>query len=152
MPLRHRVSGVGGLFILYVALRSLSSRLDRFRTATYSENMTARKNPHAVALGRIGGYARASKLTPAQRKQSAQQAIQTRWARARECPLGKTALRQLRQKKGYTQTQLAQRAGLSLAQIHRLEVGKAQPGWFTVIRLAKALEVKEETLLAGGTE
>lgn len=41
------------------------------------------KNPHAVALGRLGGLkggkARASKLTPEQRKEIAKKAAQTRW-------------------------------------------------------------------------
>lgn len=43
------------------------------------------KNPHAVALGRLGGLkggrARASKLTPEQRKQIARKAAQARWVR-----------------------------------------------------------------------
>ena len=41
------------------------------------------KNPHAVALGRLGGLkggkARASKLTPEQRKQIARKAAKARW-------------------------------------------------------------------------
>jgi hypothetical protein len=41
------------------------------------------KNPHAVALGRLGGpkggKARASKLTPEQRKGVAQKAARARW-------------------------------------------------------------------------
>ncbi len=41
------------------------------------------KNPAAVALGRLGGLkggkARASKLTPEQRKESARKAAQARW-------------------------------------------------------------------------
>jgi hypothetical protein len=41
------------------------------------------KNPHAVALGRLGGLkggkARASKLTPEQRKGIAQKAARARW-------------------------------------------------------------------------
>jgi hypothetical protein len=43
------------------------------------------KNPHAVALGRLGGLkggkARFEKLTPEQRKEIAQRAAQTRWAK-----------------------------------------------------------------------
>lgn len=42
------------------------------------------KNPHAVALGRLGGLkggkARFEKLTPEQRKEIAQKAAQARWA------------------------------------------------------------------------
>jgi hypothetical protein len=43
------------------------------------------KNPAAVALGRLGGLkggkARASKLTPEQRKEIARKAANTRWQR-----------------------------------------------------------------------
>jgi hypothetical protein len=43
------------------------------------------KNPHAVALGRLGGLrggkARASRLTPEQRREIAKKAAQTRWHR-----------------------------------------------------------------------
>ena len=44
------------------------------------------KNPHAVALGRLGGLkggkARASKLTPEQRKEIARRAAQSRWRKS----------------------------------------------------------------------
>jgi hypothetical protein len=47
-----------------------------------------KKNPAAVALGRKGGRkggpARAAKLTPKQRSESARKAVQARWARAKE--------------------------------------------------------------------
>jgi len=47
-----------------------------------------KKNPAAVALGRLGGLkggkARAAKLTPAQRKESALKAAQARWHRKAE--------------------------------------------------------------------
>ena len=43
------------------------------------------KNPHAVALGRLGGLkggkARASKLTPEQRSEIAKRAAQKRWGK-----------------------------------------------------------------------
>ena len=43
------------------------------------------KNPHAVALGRLGGLkggkARASKLTPQKRKEIAKKAAESRWAK-----------------------------------------------------------------------
>jgi hypothetical protein len=48
----------------------------------------AKKNPAAVALGRAGGKrggpARAARLTPAQRSESARKAVQARWAKARK--------------------------------------------------------------------
>jgi hypothetical protein len=44
------------------------------------------KNPHAVALGRLGGLkggkARAKKLTPEQRVETARRAAKSRWGRA----------------------------------------------------------------------
>jgi hypothetical protein len=47
-----------------------------------------KKNPAAVALGRKGGKkggpARAAKLTPKQRSESARKAVQARWAKAKE--------------------------------------------------------------------
>ncbi len=43
------------------------------------------KNPHAVALGRLGGKkggkARAQKLTPEQRREIARKAAKARWAK-----------------------------------------------------------------------
>ena len=43
------------------------------------------KNPHAVALGHLGGLkggkARANKLTPEQRKESARNAAKARWGK-----------------------------------------------------------------------
>ena len=46
---------------------------------------TEGKNPNAVALGRLGGLkggkARASKMTPEQRKELAQKAAKARWAK-----------------------------------------------------------------------
>ncbi len=45
------------------------------------------KNPHAVALGRLGGLkggkARAKKLTSAERREIARKAAQARWSRRR---------------------------------------------------------------------
>lgn len=48
-------------------------------------NQLNRKNPAAVALGRLGGLkggkARASKLTPEQRKEIARKAAKARWSK-----------------------------------------------------------------------
>jgi hypothetical protein len=45
--------------------------------------MAKKKNPHAVALGRKGGLkggpARAAKLTPEERRESAKKAAEARW-------------------------------------------------------------------------
>jgi hypothetical protein len=45
------------------------------------------KNPHAVALGRKGGTARAKNLTAKERSEGARKAVLARWAKAK----GKTA-------------------------------------------------------------
>jgi len=39
------------------------------------------KNPHAVALGRKGGEARAKKLTDKERSEGARKAVLARWAK-----------------------------------------------------------------------
>jgi hypothetical protein len=48
---------------------------------------TRKKNPAAVALGRKGGKkggaARAAKLTPEQRRESARKAVRARWAKVK---------------------------------------------------------------------
>jgi hypothetical protein len=50
--------------------------------------MAKRKNPHAVALGKLGGSKggkiRASKLTAERRTEIARKAVQTRWAKEKE--------------------------------------------------------------------
>ncbi len=39
------------------------------------------KNPHAVALGQLGGKGRAQKLTPERRQEIARKAVLARWAK-----------------------------------------------------------------------
>ncbi len=55
-----------------------------------------KKNPAAVALGRKGGKkggpARAVKLTPEQRSESARKAVQARWAKKAKVGIGSIAL------------------------------------------------------------
>jgi hypothetical protein len=50
--------------------------------------MAKRKNPAAVALGRKGGLkggpARAKKMTPEERSESARKAVLARWARTKQ--------------------------------------------------------------------
>jgi len=49
--------------------------------------MAKKKNPHAVALGKIGGAkggkARATKLSPERRSEIARKAVLARWAKRR---------------------------------------------------------------------
>ena len=48
------------------------------------------KNSAAVELGRLGGKARARKLTPEQRREAARKAVKARWAKQRELVNGIT--------------------------------------------------------------
>jgi transcriptional regulator with XRE-family HTH domain len=50
-------------------------------------------------------------------------------------------LKELRQQAGLTQSQLAEKAGVSTAGIANLEQGRHEPGWSTVLALAAALDV-----------
>jgi transcriptional regulator with XRE-family HTH domain len=50
-------------------------------------------------------------------------------------------LRELRDAAGLSQAQLADRAGMHLHGITKLEQGDREPSWATVLALAKALEV-----------
>jgi transcriptional regulator with XRE-family HTH domain len=50
-------------------------------------------------------------------------------------------LKQLREKRGWTQEELAHAAGLTTSAYNRIESGSAAPGWSTVRRLAEALGV-----------
>ncbi len=112
--------------------------------------MNNRKDPHAAALGHRGGLARFSKLSPLQRSHLGQKAAKARWAKSRESLATGKFLPLLRLRKRWSQRQLAERSGVSKSEIIRLEAGKVSPRWFTVVRLAKALEVDEKTLLEGG--
>jgi hypothetical protein len=53
-----------------------------------------KKNPAAVMLGRLGGlkggYARAAKMTPEERSESARKAVQARWEKAKKEAENKT--------------------------------------------------------------
>jgi hypothetical protein len=42
-----------------------------------------RKNPHAVALGRLAGEGRMKRITPARRKEIAKMGAAARWAKRR---------------------------------------------------------------------
>ena len=62
-------------------------------------------------------------------------------------------LRELREAAGLTQSQLADRAGMHLHGITKLEQGDRAPAWATVLALAEALEVGCEAFVdskAGG--
>lgn len=54
---------------------------------TRKEKKSKQKNPHAVALGRMGGSKggklRAAKLSPERRSEIARKAVQARWLKAK---------------------------------------------------------------------
>jgi transcriptional regulator with XRE-family HTH domain len=50
-------------------------------------------------------------------------------------------LRELREAAGWTQSELAERAGLTRDGVAHLEQGRRKPGWETVLALAEALGV-----------
>jgi transcriptional regulator with XRE-family HTH domain len=54
-------------------------------------------------------------------------------------------LRELREKAGLTQQQLADRASLPVASLRSHEQGQRSPSWAAVVKLAKALGVTADT-------
>jgi hypothetical protein len=62
-----------------------TSSFDGLRGGTYHEGMARKrggnKDPLAVALGRRGGKATASRRTPRERSEAARKAVLARWAR-----------------------------------------------------------------------
>jgi len=65
------------------ALRVVEQAVGEHLDGTPLENRDGGKNPHAVALGRLGGQkggkARAESLSPRKRKMIAKRAAQARW-------------------------------------------------------------------------
>lgn len=57
-------------------------------------------------------------------------------------------LRELRQKRGWTQVELAQRCDLPQARISELENGSRAPNLVTMVRLSSALECKVSALVS----
>jgi DNA-binding XRE family transcriptional regulator len=49
--------------------------------------------------------------------------------------------------RGYSQRELAKRAGVGLATINRLETGVTRANWKTVARLAEGLGIRREQLM-----
>ena len=46
--------------------------------------MAKRKNPNAVALGKKGGKARAERMSPQERSESARKAVEARWEKVKQ--------------------------------------------------------------------
>ena len=68
-------------------LNRLATAIVQEATGEAPEEPPSDKNPHAVALGRLGGQkggaARAKKLTPEQRREIARRAAEARWRHRR---------------------------------------------------------------------
>jgi hypothetical protein len=81
MPDRSRKKRTGD--VAQIAAPAVAEATDEERLAK-REPEEPEKNPHAVALGRLdglkGGKARAAKLTPEQRRESAGKAAEKRWS------------------------------------------------------------------------
>jgi len=58
-------------------------------------------------------------------------------------------IRRVRQELGFTQAELAERAGLSANYVARLERGELGPSLWVAVRLAEALQTPLESLLSG---
>jgi len=58
-----------------------------------------------------------------------------------------TRLREAREHLGLTQEEVAQRSGVHVTEVSRMEAGKRDPKISTLRRLAKAVEVKPGQLL-----
>lgn len=59
-------------------------------------------------------------------------------------------LRELRQAKGLTLMELAEKSGVGYMQIHKIETGKSKPANIalkTAVKLAKALDCRPEDIL-----
>ncbi|MDI7219542.1 helix-turn-helix domain-containing protein [Leptospira santarosai] len=63
-----------------------------------------------------------------------------------------TNIRSLRSKKGWSQTELADKVGAHLTHINRIENGKYLPALDTVVLIAEALESSLDILVNGSTE
>ncbi|HXU92995.1 MAG TPA: helix-turn-helix transcriptional regulator [Gallionella sp.] len=57
-------------------------------------------------------------------------------------------LRQLREERGWSQEQLAERADLNRSYLGEVERGRAVPSIVTVAKLAEALEIQLSSLIA----
>ena len=68
-------------------------------------------------------------------------------------PVGKMRLaentKKLREQRGWTQTELANRSGEKLAHINRVEAGKYVPSLETAVKMADAFEVSIDDLVNG---
>lgn len=61
-----------------------------------------------------------------------------------------TRLKAIREAKGLTQVQLAEKLGVQQDRISRLERGAVEPGWTNVCRIADALGVSVQEFRSSG--
>ena len=59
-------------------------------------------------------------------------------------------LKAMRQKRGWSQTDLAKRCGVDQSTIHRIEVGAISPRFETVVKIARVLGVTLDDLSEEG--
>ena len=61
-----------------------------------------------------------------------------------------TNIRQMRKRAGYTQIELAEKIGVSIATLRRWEAGETAPNGTRIIELANVLKVSPDEIVAGG--
>jgi DNA-binding XRE family transcriptional regulator len=66
--------------------------------------------------------------------------------RAERDPALAAVLKRLREEHDEAQESLAHRAGISKGALQEIEAGRSAPGWATVRRIARALDVSMEEL------
>lgn len=69
-------------------------------------------------------------------------------ARSKEHAALGAAVREIREQRGLTQQQLADKAGVASTFLSDIERGVRNPSWSTVLGIAKALGVKPSELVA----
>ncbi len=73
---------------LLLIFRERSCIIEDMADTSKTEKTTSNKNPAAVMLGRLGGlkggHARAAKMTPEERSESARKAVLARWEKAKK--------------------------------------------------------------------
>jgi transcriptional regulator with XRE-family HTH domain len=61
---------------------------------------------------------------------------------AKPDPALAAAIRTMREERGLTREAVAFHAGVTIGSLARIELGKSAPGWFTVLQIARAMDVR----------
>src|SRR5438132_621383 len=116
-----------------------------------------KKNPSAIALGRLGaskgGKARAQNLSPQKRSQIAKKAAAARWSpkAKRMDTINPDMISLARESRGLTQTELANRLSIPQARLSKIESGVLPITEEILKRIAQALEYPERFFFLSDT-